>query len=513
MNQQEMQQELEFFEQYKQVCEAYRTALSTLNFDAATVAPEEGLPQRNKLGAILAGEAFSYQTNPESLKRLENLLAQAEPGGVLEKELKLYFRELEDVRALPKEVYIRQRRAEADGHSVWRQAKLANEFEPFRPALKEIIQTQKEALAYLEKDCSDYDYLLDRFEQGTSAAMYDQFFGKIKEKLLPLIQKIQREGKKIDTAPLYLEYDLKEQEKFVFHLLEYMQMNPNQCGVAETEHPFTDFFSDKETRIAVHYYPRNPLSVVMSTIHEYGHGLYGLQVKPEYNGTAFKNAIGYAMHESQSRLLENHIGRSRAFWQANYPAMQRAFPAQLGSVTLDQFVEMINASQPSLIRIEADELTYPIHILIRYELEKAIFDGSLDLDKLDQAWADQYERYLGVRPQGPAQGILQDGHWGGGSFGYFPTYALGSAYAAQFFCAMERQIDVDQALRAGDFQKISGWLKENIHQYGAEKTADEILRLATGEPFNPDYYIDYLTEKYSALYFGPESLEVRRLDG
>lgn len=494
------QQDLEFFEQYKQVCEAYRTALSTLNFDAATVAPEEGLPQRNKLGAILAGEAFSYQTNPESLKRLEGLLAQAEPGSPLEKELKLYFRELEDVRVLPKEVYVRQRRATADGHNLWRQAKLANDFQLFRPALKEIIGCQKEALTYVKKDCADYDYLLDRFEQGTSMAMYDRFFGKIKEELLPLIQKIQKEGKQIDPAPLYLEYDMDKQKKFVRHILDYMQMNPGQCGVAETEHPFTDFFSDKETRIAVHYYPQNPLSVIMSTVHEYGHGLYGLQVKPEYNGTSFKNAIGYAMHESQSRLLENHIGRSRAFWQANYPALQELFPERLGGVDLDQFVEMINVSRPSLIRIEADELTYPIHILIRYELEKEIFEGAADLDKLDRLWADKYEQYLGVHPAGPAQGILQDGHWGGGSFGYFPTYALGSAYAAQFFQAMEKQINVDQALRDGEFQKISGWLKENIHQYGAEKTADEIMRLATGEPFNPDYYISYLTQKYKALY-------------
>lgn len=500
MNQEAKQNDLEFFEQYKQVCEAYRMTLSTLNFDAATVAPEEGIPQRNKLGAILAGEAFSYQTNPESLKRLESLLAQAEPGSLLEKELKLYFRELEDVRVLPKEVYIRQRRVTADGHNAWRQAKLANDFEPFQPALKEIIQAQKEALTYLDKNCADYDYLLDRFEQGTSMAMYDEFFGKIKETLLPLIQKIQREGKKIDPSPLYLEYDLAKQKEFVQHILDYMQMNPGQCGVAETEHPFTDFFSDKETRIAVHYYPQNPLSVIMSAVHEYGHGLYGLQIQPEYNGTAFKNAVGYAMHESQSRLLENHVGRSRAFWQANYPALQKLFPEQLGHVTLDQFVEMINASRPSLIRIEADELTYPIHILIRYELEKAIFNGSLDLDKLDQAWADKYEQYLGVRPAGPAQGILQDGHWGGGSFGYFPTYALGSAYAAQFFQAMEKQFDVNQALASGDFQKISGWLKENIHQYGAEKTADEILRLATGEPFRPEYYISYLTKKYTELY-------------
>lgn len=494
------QQDLAFFEQYKQVCEAYRMTLSTLNFDAATVAPEDGIPQRNKLGAVLAGEAFSYQTNPEHLARLETLLAQAEPGSPLEKELKLFFRELEDVRKLPKEVYIRQRRVTADGHSTWRQAKLANDFEPFRPALKQIIQVGKEALTYLDKECSDYDYLLDRFEQGTSVAMYDEFFGKIKENLLPLIQKIQQKGKKIDNSPLYLPYDMAKQREFVSHILDYMQMDKGKCGVAETEHPFTDFFSDQETRIAVHYYPNNPLSVIMSTVHEYGHGLYGLQVKPEYNGTAFKNAIGYAMHESQSRLLENHIGRSKAFWQANYPALQQLFPEQLGAVELDRFVEMMNVSKPTLIRIEADELTYPIHILIRYELEKAIFDGTLDLDKLDQAWADKYEQYLGVRPQGPAQGILQDGHWGGGSFGYFPTYALGSAYAAQFFQAMEKQVDVDQALRTGDFQQISGWLRQNIHQYGAEKTADEIMRLATGEPFNPDYYINYLTKKYTELY-------------
>ena len=242
------------------------------------------------------------------------------------------------------------------------------------------------------------------------------------------------------------------------------------------------------------------MSAIFSTIHEYGHALYGLQVKEAYDGTALSSGIGCAMHESQSRFMENHIGRSKAFWEVNYPKLQKHFPTQLGQVSLDDFMRMINVSRPSFIRTEADELTYPIHILIRYELEKEIFNGNVDYDQLETMWNDKYEEYLGIRPQHAKEGILQDMHWGAANLGYFPTYALGSAYAAQFYHQMEQDMDVEDVLRKKDFAKISGWLKENIHQYGAFKDPQQILMDVTGEEFNPNYYISYLKEKYAKLY-------------
>ncbi len=493
-------EDLKFFNEYKEICAAYQLAGSTMYFDLATTAPKAGVPYRNRMLSVLLGEAFSYQMKPEHLQRLEDMYRKAEEESELKKELSLYFRLIEDVRKLPKEVYVGRKQILADSQSTWEQAKAENDFSLFLPHLEKVIKSQKEVLTYLDKTCSDYDYLLDRYEMGTNAAMYDGFFAKVKERLLPLIREIQERGRKIDDSVLFADYDEKEQEAFLEELKKYMQVDGDCCYMGVSEHPFTEFFSAKETRITTHYHKDNLMSAILSTVHEYGHALYALQVEEKYDGTAFKDAIGSAMHESQSRLMENHIGRNTAFWESNYPKLQSRFPDKLKNIPIERFMEMVNVSRPSLIRIEADELTYPIHVLIRYELEKEIFDGSVEAHNLENLWNDRYKEYLGVCVARPSEGILQDIHWSAGDFGYFPTYALGSAYAAQFFHAMEKDISVEEALRKGDFHVITNWLKEKIHRYGVAKTADEILVLATGEHFNPDYYIDYLVDKYTKLY-------------
>jgi carboxypeptidase Taq len=210
--------------------------------------------------------------------------------------------------------------------------------------------------------------------------------------------------------------------------------------------------------------------------------------------------VSSGMHESQSRLCENYLGRTRAFWEYNYPFLQKQFPEQLGKIDLDTFVNGVNVGVPSLVRTEADELTYPMHILIRYEIEKGLFNGTISTEGLDQVWSDMYEKYLGIRPANAKEGILQDVHWSDGSFGYFPTYALGSAFAAQFMHAMRKDMDVDQALADNRYTDCIAWLKEHIQKYGCRYEADEIMKKATGEPFNVNYYLDYLEEKYSRLY-------------
>ena len=495
-----MEQELrKFYEEYKKINAAYSMAASTMYFDMATIAPANGIPYRNEMFSILAGEAFEYQMNQESLKKLEKLQEITEDEE-LKAELKLQFRLLESVRKVPKDVFVNFRKTLADSEEAWQKAKNQNDYQIFKDHLIQVIKGQKELLTYVDKECSDYDYMLDQYQIGLSREKYDEFFQLIKDELIPFIKQIVSEGKHIDQSPLLQHFDIKEQEAFMKELQDYLQVNPKECYMGTTEHPFTDFFSAHEARITTHYYENNVLSAILSTIHEYGHALYSLQVNGNYDGTPFKDAIGCGMHESQSRLLENHIGRNRAMWEVNYPKLQAHFPEQLKDLSLDDFMDIVNLSQPSLIRTEADELTYPIHILIRYELEKQIFDGNVDYENLDQMWNDKYEEYLGVRPEKDSEGILQDMHWGAGDLGYFPTYALGSAYAAQFYHTMAQQIDVDEALRTSHFEIITNWLKENIHQYGARYTADEILIKATGEPFNPHYYIDYLKDKFKKVY-------------
>lgn len=489
-----------FFNEYKAICNAYQMAQSTMYYDIATIAPQNGIEKRNECMAILAGEAFSYQMNPEHLKKIRTLYQLLDEKDDLKKEINLYLKDLEMIQSLPKDVYIDYTHAIANSENVWRQAKEKKDYTIFRDTLIDVISKQKNVLSYTHKNISDYNYLLDAYQLGLNKEKYDLFFELIKKELLPLIKQINEKEKVIDDSLLYQEYDISLQEQFAIDLHQYMKVNPKECCMQTTEHPFTEFFSAHEARITTHYYPHNLKSAIFSTIHEYGHALYALQVREEYDGTAFKNSIGSAMHESQSRLLENHIGRHKSFWVFNYPKLQHYFPEKFSHISLDEFMDMINAVQPSFIRTEADELTYPIHILIRYELEKEMFDGDIEKKDLKQMWNDKYEEYLGIRPMQDDEGILQDIHWAGGNFGYFPTYALGSAYAAQFYHAMEKDLDVASILENDQFGQIADWLKTHIHQYGAYYDADEILYKATGERFNPQYYIDYLKTKYSQIY-------------
>lgn len=490
---------LAFFKEYKDRNNAYDLAMSTLYFDQATIAPKKGAAYANNAMSILAGESYSNATDPQAIQKIEALSKEEGLSDELKKELELLLNDLEEQRNVPKDVFVSFRKAVADSETAWHEAKTKKDYEIFKPYLKEVIEKQKEVLSYSKKQMAPYDILLDRFQLGMNMEKYDIFFNKVKTDLIPLIKKIKTDGKHIDDAILFTKFDVKEQELFMDELKKYMNVNPEECYMGTTEHPFTSFFSAHDVRITTHFYEQNIMSAILSTIHEYGHALYGLQVNDKYEGTTLSQDIGFAMHESQSRFMENHIGRSKAFWEVNYPKLQNHFP-QLNDVTLDAFMEMINVSYPSLIRTEADELTYPLHILIRYELEKMIFNEGVDYDELPTLWADKYEEYLGVRPQNDAEGILQDMHWGAANLGYFPTYALGSAFAAQFYHQMEKEIDVEAALKNNEFNKITDWLKTNIHQHGAYKNTEDLILEVTKEPFNPQYYIDYLTNKFKTIY-------------
>ncbi|MEG0470282.1 MAG: carboxypeptidase M32, partial [Longicatena sp.] len=377
------------FKEYKEKSNAYNLALNTLYFDIATIAPKDGLSYRNRMLSILSGEAFSHDTSSENVALIEEMARNKENSKELQKELDLLLRDLSDIRVLPKEVYISFTQLKADSQNAWEKAKEANDYQIFKPYLIQIIEKQKEILTYVNKTCSDYDYLLDRYQEGLDIKTYDKFFNKIKEELLPFIKRIQSEGKRINQQILLQPYPVEKQRAFMDILIKHLEADQKKCYITTSEHPFTEFFSTNETRITTHYHENNVMSAIFSTIHEYGHANYGLHVNPDFEGTTLQKAIGFAMHESQSRFLENHIGRNPHFWMPLYPKLQAHFPEHLNDVSFDAFMEMINVSEPSFIRTEADELTYPIHILIRYELEKAIFDGEVDYEQLDTMWNDK----------------------------------------------------------------------------------------------------------------------------
>lgn len=490
-----------FYQEYLDTLAAYQLAYSTIYFEQYTFAPKKGIPYSNKMLSILSKESFEIENNPETIEKIQAYAKELEVGTLEKQEIDLRLEKLADTQNIPSDVYANYVKTRADSELAWHEAKEKNDYSLFKPHLEAIMTTTLELLKYSPKynGSNAYDILLDQYEKGMNQEKYDAFFTTVKEKLVPLIQKIQASPYQIDDAPLFQNFDIKRQEQFMETISKFLQIDPERVYLSTTEHPFTDFFSHDDVRITTHYYPDTFLSAILSTVHEYGHALYGLQMNPDFQGTMLCEAVGSAAHESQSRFLENHVGRSLAFWKANYNDLIEQFP-EFKNVSVEDLVAMINRSQCDLIRTEADELTYPLHILIRYELEKEIANGTVNYDTLNQKWADKYEEYLGVRPKDDTTGILQDMHWSTGYLGYFPTYALGSAMAAQLYATMEKQIDVEKALETHHFEEISNWLEANVHHYAASKTMMEIVEEVSNEPFDPNYYTDYLIKKYSKLY-------------
>lgn len=478
---------------------AYRMALSIIGIDKMTVAPSGGASYRDERTAYLAGELFSIETDPEMAEVLKELMNHPEADEDDRRAAALYYRDMMKTVCIPKEEYTEFRRLQDASYDAWLQAKRQNDYSVFEPYLKKVIETQKKFYGYRDSSLPLYDRMLDDFEPGMNTEKYDAFFGALKKRLLPLIQKVKN-APQIDNSFLFEEYDIEGQKKYTAHILKYLHFDPEWGYQNETEHPFTSWTCENDCRTTTKYVINNVASAVLSTVHEVGHATYEHNVDPKYDGMILSEGISSGMHESQSRLMENYLGRSRAFWQYNYPYLQKQFPSQLSGIDGETFWRALSVSSPGLIRTEADELTYPVHIMIRYEIEKGLFDGSISTQGLDETWNDLYEKYLGVRAQKASEGILQDVHWSDGSFGYFPTYALGSAFSAQFVHRMRQEIDVDQALAEGRMDICIAWLKEHIHRWGCRYDAAEVMRLAAGSSFDVNYYLDYLEKKYTELY-------------
>lgn len=493
------QEALDFYKEYNNKCNAYNLALTTMYFDNSTIAPINGSEYRIQMMSFLSGELFDYQTSKENIDKL-NEMNQMDLGEVMNKEIKLVLKNLNKIALLPKAFYINMQQVYSLGEIAWRKAKQENNYSLFKDQLKEIVDITKQAYTYYNTHDNLYDAMLDDYETGMNMQKYDEFFNVIKERLVPFVKKVINSPYQIDDSILHLHYDSTSQAKVMDTLKEYMGFNKDNCYMGESEHPFTCGFSLHDVRITTKYIEDSLTSSIFSIIHEYGHALYELNTSKELEGLQLGSYKTSGMHESQSRFLENYIGKRASYWINNYPKVQNIFQSQLKDVSLEEFVKMINVSKPSLIRTEADELTYPLHILIRYELEKEMINGEVDFDHLDELWADKYEQYLGIRPTSAKEGILQDIHWSSGSFGYFPTYALGSAFSAQFFKAMQEDIDIDDALKNNHFEIIENWLKDHIHCHGGLYTAQEIFNKVCKQPFDANVYIDYLIDKYSKLY-------------
>ncbi len=485
---------------------AVQTALTLFEWDDATLAPEDAGSNTSKVIEILSGEYFQAVTNDEVKRLVKECRKEAKSGGdgglseVQEGVLRELEEQLEQLDCIPAKEYQAFARLSSESARIWEKAKKEDDFSSFAPTLKEVVAYQKKFGAYRAKPGqTKYDALLDSYEKGFSMELLDEFFGKLKEELVPFLKKVQESKVLIRDDFLTGDFSDEKQEKLARFLAEYVGFDFKKGVLAVSAHPFTTNLHNKDVRITTHYNERVDSSL-FSVIHEAGHGLYELGIRDDLTQTMAGQGASMGMHESQSRFFENVIGRSRSFWVPIYGKLQELFPDPFVEIGLDQFVRAINKVHPDLIRTEADELTYSLHVLIRYEIEKMLIEGDLKVEKLPEIWADKYQEYLGVRPEKDSEGVLQDIHWSQGSFGYFPSYALGSAFGAQLYFHMKKEMDFDGLLEEGKIGVIREYLREHIHQYGKLKTSRRILKDVTGEDFNPDYYIRYLKEKYGALY-------------
>ncbi len=478
---------------------ACRHALGILSVDGVTAAPKGSSRPRERTVGVLSETEYRLRCGEDTRRLLEKMEEKAPllPARA-RREVHELLKEFRRTACIPMEEYAEYARTVSRASDVWHESKDRSDFASFLPWLERIVGMNRRFALYRDSGKDPYDTLLDDYEKGASRASLDAFFALLRERLVPLIRAV---GEKPLPREMKGRFPVEKQRILTDRLMEIMGLDRQYCAVAETEHPFTDAFSRWDVRITTHYYESDPLSSLYSVVHEGGHALYEAGTGEDIQFTCLGTGSSMGIHESQSRFYENIIGRSEGFIRLVHPIMCSLFPEEMRAYSPEDMYRAANRAMPSLIRTEADELTYPLHIMVRYELEKALFDGDLSCGDLPGAWAEMYRKYLGIAPSDDREGVLQDSHWAGGAFGYFPSYALGSAYGAQMLDVMKKTVDVDGAVRAGDLSPITLWLRERIHRHGCMMDPPELLSNAfDGAPFDPEYYIRYLTDKFSALY-------------
>ncbi len=480
---------------------AYSHAMGLIYYDGSTAAPKGTAANRGHTLSVLSEEMYKLSTGEETVALLEYL--DGEKQQLSEKEQRMVFlmlRSIREMQKIPMAEYVAYQELLVQADDAWHTAKETNDFPLFEPFLEKIFETNIRFAKYCAPEMEPYDYWLNEYEDGLTMSQCDVFFATLRSRIVPLIQKI-RQKQNMDDTCLYGNFPVNKQAEFSDKLMQVLGLDRNHVTIATTEHPFTTTLgSHLDTRITTHYMPNNVASSMYSVIHEGGHALYDTGSADDLAFTVLDGGVSMGIHESQSRFYENLLGRSRAFIWHIFPIMQSIFPLQMQGVGAEDIYRAVNRVQPSLIRTEADEVTYCLHVMIRYELEKKVMSGELQVHDLPKEWNRLYKEYLGVTVPNDTMGVLQDCHWSQGSIGYFPSYALGSAYGVQLLNKMKETVDVETCLKEGKLEPINNWNREHIWQYGSLYPPKKLLEMALGGPFDPQVYTDYLEHKYKDLY-------------
>lgn len=500
MGYESVSQAMKALDKLQQTNAAYNHAMGVLYLDATTAAPSDSWEGRGKTMEVLSGLQYDLVANPENgalLAYLESNLDELD--AVRRRQVEVLRKNYDQMFKIPAEEYVAYNVLTNDAQAIWAKAKNENDFAAFCPYLEKIVEYNRKFASYFASEKEPYDALLNEYEEGITMEVLDQFFSQLRQTIVPLLGKIAT-AEQLDDSFLYRHYPLDVQRKFSDYLMDVLGLDRRFCGIAETEHPYTTNFNNHDVRITTHYHENNVASSMYSVIHEGGHALYELGADSDYNYTILSGGVSMGIHESQSRFYENLIGRSESFIHAIFPRMQAFFPEQLSDITPEMFYKAVNKAQPSLIRTEADELSYCLHIMVRYEIEKQLIAGTLKVSDVPEQWARLYREYLGVEVPNDREGCLQDSHWSGGMLGYFPSYALGSAYGVQMLRAMEKELgDVFTDVAKGDLSRMNTWLRENIHTHASFLKPNVLFEKVCGK-FDAAYYTEYLTNKFTTLY-------------
>ncbi|WP_435151485.1 carboxypeptidase M32 [Haladaptatus sp. DFWS20] len=475
-----------------------KNAAGILGWDQEVVMPEGGTPARSQQRSALSAIAHELLTEDEMGDLLDELESQEldDEQAAVVREVR---REYERATRVPGELVEEISRTTSEALPQWKEAKAEDDFSIFAPTLEKLVELKREYAEHIDPDKDPYEVLFADYEPYLGIETAEEMLERLRDELVPLIDSIRESDVELAT-PFDDTYDTDTQEQLSRDILDTLGYDWERGRLDTAPHPFSSG-TQFDARVTTRFDESDPLGAMMSTIHEFGHATYTQGLPDEQYGTPLGQSRDLTAHESQSRIWENHVGRSRAFWERFLPALKERFPDVEDASVEDMYEAANRVYEDNLIRVEADELTYHMHIVVRFEIEKSLIRGEIEVEDVPELWNDKYEEYLGIRPDTDSEGCLQDIHWSHGSFGYFPTYSLGSVLAAQLYSKAEEDIpDLEDQIRAGEFDDFHDWLTTNVHQHGCLYTTDELIEVATGEAFTADYFLDYVNEKYPELY-------------
>jgi carboxypeptidase Taq len=478
-------------------------ARSLLAWDERTMMPQGGGPARSEQIATLERIRHEMLASDELGRLLEELRPHEEslPADSDEAALiRIARRDHEKARRVPADLKAEIARAASRGEHAWLEARASADFEEFLPYLERNVELKLRYSECFEAE-HPYDPLLDDYEPGMTTAEASQLLEELKAGIMPLVAAVVESGNGVDDSCLYGDFPAERQERLLHELARELPLPPGTWRLDATAHPFQTAIATTDLRITTRYDERNLAGGLFALLHEAGHALYEGGVDPALERTPLGSPDSLVLHESQSRLLENQVGRNAAFWWHFYPVVQRAFPEALGGVDLRTFHRAVNKVRPSFIRVGADEVTYNLHVILRFELELELVEGVLAVSDLPEAWNERFRGYLGLEVPDDANGVLQDVHWSEGSFGYFPTYSIGNAVSGQLWEAIRAALpDLDDELAHGELGPLREWLREHVHRFGRKLSPAGVLERVVGEPIRVDPYLRYLREKVKETY-------------